>query len=312
MTGTMKAVRMHAYGGPEVLEFEDAPLPACTPEDVLVRVRAAAINPVDWKIREGDLQSMLHYRLPLIPGWDVAGEIVAIGADVETWAVGDAIISRPDISREGAYAEYIAIKANEIAPKPKTMNWLEAAAVPLAALTAWQCFELAGLRAGQTVLVHAASGGVGHFAVQLAKARGARVIATCSAANLDWVKQLGADEAIDYKQDDFTRLRDVDAVLDTLGGEVQEKSWSVLRPGGAQVSIITPPSEERAAQAGMRGLYVFVQPNGDQLAEISRLIDNGKVRAMIDSVYPLEQAAEAHRKSQTGHARGKIVLDVAA
>ena len=223
----MKAVRIHAYGGPELLHYEDVPRPWLKPDDLLIQVAAAAVNPVDWKIREGYLQGFLNHRLPLILGWDVAGTVVEIGPEAAGFQVGDAVYARPDIERNGSYAEFIAVKASEAALKPATLDFVHAAAVPLAALTAWQSLvDAAQLQAGQTVLIHAAAGGVGSFAVQLAKARGARVIATASAVNTGLAAELGADQFIDYTRTRFEDVaKDVDVVLDTIGGDTQERSW---------------------------------------------------------------------------------------
>lgn len=310
---TMKAVRIHAYGGPELLHYETAPRPVPNPDDLLIRVRAAAVNPVDWKIREGYLQGFLNHQLPLIPGWDVSGEVVNVGPEATGFKIGDAVYARPNIERDGSYAEYIAVKASEAAHKPTRLSHDHAAAVPLAALTAWQALvDVAQLQAGQTVLIHAAAGGVGSFAVQLAKARGAQVIATASAVNTGIVAELGADQFVDYTKTRFEEIvKDVDVVFDTLGGDTQDRSWQVLKPGGILVSIISPPVEETAAKHGVRSAFVFVQPNGQQLAAIARLIDEGRMKPIIHTVLPLSEARQAQVISQGGHARGKIVLHVA-
>lgn len=310
---TMKAVRIHAYGGLEVLHYEDVSMPKLNPDDVLIRVRAAAINPVDWKIREGYLQSALKHTLPLVLGWDVSGEVVEVGAQAAGLRVGDVVYVRPDIERDGGYAEYIAVKASEAARKPATLDHIHAAAVPLAALTAWQALvDAADLQGGQTVLVHAAAGGVGSLAVQLAKARGARVIATASAVNCGLVAELGADQFIDYTKTRFEdAVKGVDVVLDTIGGDTQERSWQVLKPGGILVSVVSPPSKEAAAERGVRRAFVFIHADGEQLSAIARLIDEGKMKPVIHSVLPLADARQGHAISQGGHARGKIVLHVA-
>ncbi len=311
---TMKAVRIHAYGGPEVLHYEEnVPLPTLEPEDILIRVRAAAVNPVDWKIREGYLQSALHHTLPLILGWDVSGEVVEVDPAVTEFKVGDEVYARPDIERDGGYAEYIAVKASDAARKPAGLDHIHAAAVPLAALTAWQSLvDAAQLQAGQTVLIHAAAGGVGSLAVQLAKARGARVIATASAINSGIVTELGADQFIDYAKTHFEDVaKDVDVVFDTIGGDTQKRSWQVLKPGGILVSVVSPPPEAVAATHGVRGAFVFIHPSGEQLTQIAGLIDGGQMQPVIHTVLPLDEVRQAHAISQTGHARGKIVLQVA-
>ena len=309
---TMKAVRIHAYGGPEVLVYEDTPLPAIADDDVLIRVYAAAVNPVDWIIRAGHLQEFLPYTLPLTLGWDVSGVVEAVGADVTSFKPGDEVYARPNIARDGAYAEYIAVKASEVAVKPKTVDHVHAAAVPLAAITAWHClFESAQLAAGQRVLIHAAAGGVGSYAVQFAHWKGAEVIGTASARNHDFLVELGANQVIDYQTTQFEDVVEpVDVVFDTMGGDVQERSWQVLKPGGILVSVVSPPSEAQASAHHCRGAYVFIQPRADWLAEIAQLIDAGQVKPIVDAVLPLSQAAEAHQLSESGHTRGKIVFQV--
>lgn len=309
---SMKAVRIHAYGGPESLTYEDVPVPAIAEDEVLIRVHAAAINPVDWKIREGYLQGFIDYDLPLILGWDVSGVVEAVGQQVTTFKPGDEVFSRPDIKRDGAYAKYIAVKASEVAFKPKTVNHIQAAAVPLAGITAWHClFEAAGLAAGQRVLIHAAAGGVGSYAVQFARWKGAYVIGTASARNQDFLLELGANEVIDYQTTQFEEIvQPVDVVFDTVGGDVQERSWQVVKPGGMLVSVVSPPAEEKAAAHHCRSAYVFIDPRADWLTEMAQLIDAGQVKPIVETVLPLDQAAEAHRLSQSGHTRGKIVLQV--
>ncbi len=311
----MKAIRIHAWGGPEVLKYEDAPDPALGDDDVLVRVHAAGVNPVDWKVREG--RTGIPYAMPMIPGWDLSGVVLATGAKVTRFLTkGEEVYGRPDIRRNGTYAELVAVRASELAQKPESIDHVHAAGVPLAALTAWQSlfnaapgFQGAHLQAGQTVLVHAAAGGVGSFAVQLAKVHGARVIGTCSAKNIDYVRSLGADEVVDYTKKRFEEVvRDVDVVIDLVGGETMSRSWGVLKKDGILVSIISPPSADEAARHGVRAGYVFVQPSADQLQSIATMIDAGKLRACVSKVLPLAQAREAHELSQSGHARGKIVL----
>ena len=310
----MKAIRIHAYGGPEVLRYEDAPKPEAGKGEVLIRVHAAGVNPVDWKVREGSFKGLLRYRLPLVLGWDVSGVIEAVGSGVSGFTSGDAVFSRPDIGRDGAYAEYIVVRASEVARKPASLDHVRAAAVPLAALTAWQSlFDAAGLRAGQTVLIHAAAGGVGHFAVQLAKWKGAGVIGTASARNADLVRALGADEVIDYTATRFEdAARGVDVVFDTLGGETQRRSWAVLKRGGTLVSIVSPLSRLKGALRGARGTFIFVQPSARQLAELAALIDGGRLKPVVETVLPLAEARQAHLLSQSGRTRGKIVLQVRA
>lgn len=310
---TMKAVAMHAYGGPEVLKYEDAARPDPATGEVLVRVHAAAVNPVDWKVRAGHLRGFLNYSLPLIPGWDLSGVVEATGAGVTDWKQGDAVYARPDLRRNGAYAEYIAVRASELGHKPRSIDHVQASAIPLACLTAWQAlFDAGGLKAGQRVLIHAAAGGVGTFAVQLAKWKGAHVVGTASERNHAFLRELGADEVIDYTKTNFEEVvRDVDVVLDTLAGQTRDRSWNVLKKDGILVSILGQPSPGDAAQRGVRAAGVFVEPNQAQLGEIAKLVDSGKLRPIIETVLPLAQAARAHEMNQTLHTRGKIVLQVA-
>ncbi|KAA0895482.1 NADP-dependent oxidoreductase [Oryzomonas rubra] len=308
----MKAVRIHAYGGPEALVYEDAPLPQPGKDEILVRVHAAAVNPVDWKIREGHLKGMLDSRLPLIMGWDVSGTVEAVGPEVVRFKVGDEVFSRPDIARDGAYAEFIVIRENEAAFKPQSIDHLHAAAIPLAGLTACKSlFAAAKLSAGQTILIHGAAGGVGTYAVQLAKWKGAHVIATASERNHDYLRELGADEVIAYQNVRFEdKVRDVDVVFDTIGGETQTRSWNVVKQGGVLVSIVSPPSQEEAVAHGVRPEFVFIQPDAAELSALAKLVDSGKLRVMVEAVLPLAEARRAQELSQNGHTRGKIVLKV--
>jgi NADPH:quinone reductase-like Zn-dependent oxidoreductase len=308
----MKAVRIHEYGGPEVLRYEEAPRPEAGSGEVLIRVHAAGVNPVDWKVRAGFAKDRLRYKMPFIPGWDVSGVVEGLGSGAARLKVGDAVYSRPDIARDGSYAEYIVVKESEVAHKPKSIDHVHAAAIPLAALTAWQAlFDAAQLSAGQTVLIHGAAGGVGSFAVQLAKIKGARVIATASKKNHDYLRSLGAEETIDYNTTKFENVvRNVDAVLDTITGETADRSYPVIKTGGVYVSILMPPSEEKARAHGIRAAHTFVQPNVEQLNEIARLVDAGKLKIPIEKVFPLAEARAAQELNAQGHTRGKIVLRV--
>ncbi|MCW3095436.1 MAG: NADPH:quinone reductase [Chthonomonadaceae bacterium] len=307
--GTMKAVRIHAFGGPEVLVYEDVPRPKPGADEILVRVHAAGVNPADWKIREGALGDGVH--LPLIPGMDIAGMIERTGSSVTDFAVGDAIYAFA-ASRGGGYAEYAVVKTEEAAHKPDSLDCVQAAAVPLAATTAWQAlFDEGGLLPGQTVLIHGASGGVGGFAVQFAKAKGAHVLATAGADHLDYVIGLGAEEVVNYQAVRFEKIiKDVDMVLDTIGGDTQQRSWQVLKPDGILVSTLglTPP--ETGTALGVRSASVMAHPNAAQLAEIGRLIDAGQVKVNLQTVLPLTEAHQAQALIQGGHSQGKIVLQV--
>jgi len=309
---TMKAVRVHEYGGPEVLRYEDAPRPEAGPGEVLIRVHAAAINPVDIAVRAGFFKERIKYPLPMIPGWDVSGVVEAVGPGVSRLKVGDEVYSRPDLGRNGSYAEYIAVKESEVALKPKSIDHMHAAAIPLAALTAWQAlFDAGKLSGGQTVLIHGAAGGVGSFAVQFARIKGARVIGTASQRNHDFLRSLGADQTIDYNTTKFeTVVHDVDMVLDCITGETADRSYGVIKNGGIYVSILMPPSAEKAAAHGVRTAHVFVQPNTEQLGEIAKLVDSGKLKITLEKVFPLADARAAQELNATKHTRGKIVLRV--
>jgi len=277
-----------------------------------VRVVAAAVNPIDWKIRQGHLKTMVPYVFPLTLGWDFSGVIEALGSEVSGLAVGDAVFSRPDIRRDGSYAEYVAVRAVEIARKPKTISHIEAASIPLVGITAWETIVSVGnLVAGQKALIHAASGGVGSLAVQIAKSRGAHVVATTSSANIELVRSLGADQVIDYRNQRFTdKVKDVDVVVDTVGGDVQASSWSVLRRGGILVSTVSVPSIERAAALGVRSAFVLISPNAAVLDQLAGLVDAGKLRPLIGGEFALRNVADAHALSESGRTVGKIVLYV--
>jgi NADPH:quinone reductase-like Zn-dependent oxidoreductase len=310
---TMQAMRFHSYGGPEVLVLEEAPRPEPGADEVLIRVQAAGVNPLDWKVRAGHVRQWLHHRLPLIPGWDVSGVVTEVGSKVTDFKAGDAVYGMLDFGRNGAYAEYVAAQVGHLAPKPGTVDHVQAAAVPLAALTAWQSlFEAGHLAGGQTVLIHAAAGGVGHFAVQFAKWQGARVMGTASADNAEFLRELGADVVIDYRSSRFEEElgEKVNLVLDTIGGETQERSWQVLKPEGLLVATLGITSPKTARQYGVSGKGVSVRPDPGQLEQIADLINAGKVKPAISKVLPLAQAVQAHKLSQAGHVRGKIVLQV--
>jgi NADPH:quinone reductase-like Zn-dependent oxidoreductase len=308
---TMKAVRLHRPGGPEALVYEDAPVPALTPGDALVRVHAAGISPAEftWGLYE---TSDGRSRLPKIPSHEVSGVVAAVAPGVRDVAVGDAVYGLTDFSRDGGAAEYVAAPAADLAPKPRSLDHASAAAIPLSALTAWQAlFDHGRVESGRRVLIHGGAGGVGGFAVQLARWRGAEVIATASARDVDFVRQLGADEVVDYHATPFqTVVRDVDVVLDTVGGTTLERSWSVLRPGGLLVTLLRPPSPDWAAGRAAAGLSVLVEPNRTQLNELSRLVDAGVIRPVVEAVLPLDRAREAYERGIRGHPRGKLVLAV--
>jgi NADPH:quinone reductase-like Zn-dependent oxidoreductase len=308
----MNAIRMHSYGGPEVLQYEDAPRPQIRKGEVLVRVHAAGVNPLDWKVRSGSMNGFIQHKLPLIPGWDVSGVVEEAGPGVSQFMKGDEVFAMADPTRDGAYADYIAVRATALAKKPKSLHHVRAAATPLSALAAWRSlFDLGHLQSGQRILIHGGSGGVGHFAVQFAKWKGGYVIATSSTKNHELLRKLGADETIDYTTQKFEDAANkIDIVLDTVGGETQERSWLVLKEGGVLISLVQRPSEQKARRFGVRGIMCSVEPDGAQLSKIAKLIDSSKLRPTIDRILPLSEARRGHELSQNGHIHGKIVLRV--
>jgi len=307
----MKAIRIHTLGAPEVLTLEDTPRPEPKAGEVLIRVKAASVNPVDYKIRSGQFMKG-KIPLPTTLGRDVAGLIEAVGPGVTTFKTGDEVYAFL-AAESGGYAEFAVAKENEVAPKPASLDFVQAAAIPLAAETAWQAlFDHGQLKAGETVLIHGAGGGVGHLAVQFAKAKGARVIATASGADVELVRKLGADEVIDYKAKPFDQaMREVDLVIDLIGGETQTKSWKVLKDGGRMVSTLQPPSQEEAQRKHAQAKVFMAEAHAEQLREIGQLIDQGKVRVVISGTLPLAQAKEAHEQMEHEHTQGKLVLTVA-
>ena len=306
---TMKAVRVYEYGGPEVLVYEDAPKPEPAADEILVRVKARGVNPIDWKIREGQTKAWLNYQMPFIPGSEVAGVVEEVGSEITKFKVGDEVFAYPGLMRGGSYADFAIIKEAETALKPKSLDFIHAVALVVGPLTAWQAFELGSLQAGQKVLAHAAAGGVGSAAVQLAKIRGAYVIGTASARNAEFVKDLGADEVIDYTATPFEEVvQNIDLVFDLAGGLTQERSYSVLKKGGAMITAVHPPTPGRDAEYGVKTAMVVVQPNSAQLAQFAAWADEGRLKPVVSTVLPLNEARQAQELSQTGHVRGKIVL----
>ncbi|MER8085573.1 NADP-dependent oxidoreductase [Streptomyces sp. NPDC058316] len=307
----MKAISYSSYGGADVLEYGERPDPKVGPDTVLVKVRAAAVNPVDWKAREGHLDSGLDAVFPVIPGWDVSGVVVQPGIAVDEFAVGDEVIGyvREDFLCRGTFAEYVAAPVRTLARKPLSLSFEEAAGLPLAGLTAYQVLHRAlRIRDGETVLVHAAAGGVGSLAVQLARHMGARAIGTASEPNHDHVRALGG-EPVAYGEGLADRLRalapdGVDAAFDTVGGEALRVSAEVLRPGGRLASITD------AEVLSYGGRYAFVRPDAKDLAHLAELAEQGVVTVHVDRVFPLERAADAHRLNEQGRTRGKIVVTV--
>jgi NADPH:quinone reductase-like Zn-dependent oxidoreductase len=309
----MKAIHLHVRGGPEQLIYEDAPKPSLKCGDALVRVHSCAITRTELTWPETYTTQNGADRLPTIPGHEISGVVEAVGPNAVDAKVGDQVYALADFWRDGAAAEYVAVNAADLAIKPENLNYTQAAAVPLAALTAWQAlFDHAGLIAGQEILIHGATGGVGSFAVQLARWRGAFVVGTARADHLELAQQLGVDKVIDYTANRFEdAVRDADVVFDTVGGETLERSWDVVRRGGVLVTIVSdgaPP--DMAERHGVRGMFFIVKPSRAELREITRLIEAGKLRPLIEATFPLERAREAFEHGASGHNHGKIVLQV--
>jgi len=334
----MKAAFIRRYGGNAVIELGELPAPQAGPGELLVEVHAASVNPVDFKIRDGLLKMIVPFGFPLILGNDLSGVVKAVGTGVTRFRPGDAVFARMDKRRIGAFAEFAVVAEADAAAKPANLTHIEAAAVPLAGLTAWQAlFEIGGLKAGQKVLIHAGSGGVGTFAIQLARHAGATVATTVGARNAELARNLGANVVIDYKSQ---RFEDVvsgqDMVFDTQAGDIQHRSFAVLKRGGVLVSIAGKPDGRLVRQWGLNPLlgvlldflsrktlrlakrhgvryeYLFMHPSGEQLAQLGRLLAEGSVKTVIDKVFPLEQVREALAYSEAGHATGKVVVEVKA
>lgn len=311
---TMQALRIHAYGGVEEFTLDHVALPAPAAGEVLVRIKAAGVNPVDWKTRKGGgVAGMLGDAFPLTLGWDVSGEVAALGAGVTGFRIGDEVYGMIRFPKPGgAYAQYATAPVDHLSLKPVSVGHVEASALPVAALTAWQAlFDTADLKDGQRVLIHAAAGGVGHLAVQLAKWKGAYVVGTASRGNHDFVKSLGADEVFDYSAGRFEEeLKDFDVVLDAVGPDVAARSYPVLRKGGMLVSITRSGDAEAAARFFVRQQNIMVRPDRDQLKAIAGLIDGGHLRTFIERTFPLAEAGKAHALGEIGRNRGKIVLTI--
>ncbi len=309
----MKSVRIHSFGGPDVLAFDELPLPTPGEGEVLIKVHAASVNPVDWKIRDGSYPAASEDKLPMPLGRDVSGIVAAVGPGMEDVRSGDAVMAFLGRDR-GGYSEFVLARREEIAPKPRSLSHTEAAAVPLAAMTASQgLFRHGGLEPSQHVLIHGGAGGVGHFAIQLAKARGAWVATTVSARDVDFAHACGADKVIDYKATRFEdEVEPVDVVFDLISGETRQRSFSVLKPGGVLVSTLGTPDEDEASRRGVRVAGYMAEPDAAELAEIGRLIDEGKVRVAVQATYPFSQAAKAQDDQENGHSQGKVVLELVA
>lgn len=307
---TMNAVVVREYGGPDVLKYGQVPKPTLGEGEVLIRVEAAGVNPGEAKIRQGDFAE--YHTLPFILGYDIAGTIAEVARGVVDAAVGDAVYTNCDSTRDGGNAEFVAVQADEVAPRPRTLSAVEAASVPLSGLTAWQALaDVAHLAPGQSVLVHGAGGAVGSFAVQFAKVMDATVYATASGEDKEYVQSLGADTVIDYKTQKFEEIaQGMDVVLDTQGGDTQKRSWGTLKPGGLLISFSAPTDAEVAQAHGVRAHMMGVEPNAAQLGQIAGLIDEGRVRTRVGLVLPLSEARQAHERLAQGSTHGKIILIV--
>lgn len=304
----MKAIRVEQYGQPEGLTLQELPSPVPEHGEVLIAVAGSGVNPIDWKVLSGAMKAFIPLPLPYTPGVEVAGRIKAIGNDVEGFAIGDEVFGFINIV--GGYATEVVASADRLAHRPHRLSALQASGVPAVALTAWQALhEHAHIMPGQRVLIHGAAGGVGSMAVQMARIAGATVIATASARNHDYLRQLGATQLIDYNQTAFEHVVDpVDVVLDLVGDDTQTRSWSVLKPGGVLVSPVSPPDASRAEAAQARGKHFATRSDGAQLKKIASLFDTGELEIEVEAL-PLSQAADALRQSQGRHTRGKLVLD---
>jgi len=309
---TMKAIVAHQWGGPEVLKVEEVMQPRPKENEILIKTFAAGVNSFDGPLLSGKYAKAFGTQLPWIPGYDVAGTVEKIGANVKKFKAGDPVYAFISIPNGGGYAEYALAKENQAALKPATLTFAEAAGVPSVALTAWQSLvDKANVQSGQTVLIQGASGGVGMFAIPIAKIRGAKVLATASTTNQDFLKELGADVAIDYKTQKFEDIaKDVDVVVDGVGGETLKRSYPIVRKGGILVSLVGRVDQAELDRYGIHGISLEAEYNGDQLAEIGKLIDAKKIKVIVSDTFPLADAAKALAKADTGHARGKIVLKV--
>jgi NADPH:quinone reductase-like Zn-dependent oxidoreductase len=309
----MKAIVAQQYGGPEVLKLEDVPVPTPKDDEILVKVFAAGVNSFDGTLRSGKYGKRPNgTQLPWHPGYDIAGVVEKVGAKVTKFKSGDAVYAMINILKGGGYAEYSVAREKDAALKPSTINFVEAAGAPSVALTSWQAIvDKANVQSGQNVLIHGASGGIGLFAIPIAKIRGAKVFATASTANQDFLKELGADVAIDYKTQKFEDIaKDVDVVIDAVGGETLRRSYPSVKKGGIIVSLSDDVDKAQLEKYGIRGMSEVVQNNGDELAQIGKLIDDKKIKVVVSETFPLADASKAQAKADLGHTRGKIVLKI--
>ncbi|ASN06665.1 NADP-dependent oxidoreductase [Virgibacillus necropolis] len=310
----MKAIIIESYGSSDQLIEKEVPMPTIEDNQVLLELHATSINPIDWKLREGYLQEKLPFEFPIILGWDAAGIIKEVGANVTNFQIGDYVFARPETTAGGTYAEYTSVDEDLLAKMPENLSFDEAASVPLAGLTAWQCLvDFSNIKSDDRVLIHAGSGGVGNFAIQIAKSFGAHVASTASGKNEAFLKELGVDEFINYKEENFEDvIKEFDIVLDTMGGEIQERSFDVLKKGGKLVSIVQPPDEEKGKAKGITAGFHWLESNGKQLAELGNLIKREQVETNVGHTFPFTQEGlqEAHKLSESHHAKGKIVIKI--
>ncbi|WP_203341186.1 NADP-dependent oxidoreductase [Planococcus beijingensis] len=310
----MKAIVIDSYGGKEQLKEQQVEKPAIMDNQVLVEIHATSINPIDWKLREGYLKEMLPWEFPIILGWDAAGIIAEVGKDVKHFKVGDRVFARPATTRQGTYAEYVPVDEDLLAHMPESMTFEEGAAIPLTGLTAYQCLvDFAEVKKGDKVLIHAGAGGVGSMAIQIANSIGAYVATTASDKNDELVKSLGANRVINYREEDFSELlEDFDAVLDTMGGEVLDKSFKILKKGGKLISIAGQPSAEKAEQHEVKASDFWLEPSGEQLKKLANLYVSGELKPTIGEVFAFTERGlqDAHELSESHHARGKIIIKI--
>lgn len=308
----MKAATIHQFGGINEIHVEEVAMPTISSNEVLVKVIASSINQLDWRLRAGEI-THIPITFPHTLGWDLSGVIMEVGSEVSKFKVGDAIYSRPEVAKNGSHAEYIAIDANDVAFKPATISFAAAATLPIASITAWRSlFNFGELEAGQKVLIHAGAGSLGCIAIQLAKNAGAYVITTATAKQHDFVKSLGADEAIDYETEHFQdMLSNIDIVLDTIGDQVQLDSYSVLKPNGILVAVNKYPDMEKAQSLGVQAKFLVCTPDGELLKKVAALVDAGKVRPIVGYEYALKDIHKAYELSESKKAKGKIVIHIA-
>lgn len=310
----MKAIVIDQYGDREELKEREIEKPKPKSDEVLIEVHSASVNPIDWKLREGYLEEMFSFDFPIILGWDASGIVKEIGSEVESIEVGDRVFVRPELTNRGTYAEYTTAKENLVAKIPANISFEQAAAVPLAGLTAYQCLtDVGDLEKNHKVLIHAGAGGVGSFGIQIAKNLGAYVATTGSTKNVEFLKSLGADEVIDYTKADFSeKLADYDLVVDTLGGEIQAKSLDILKKGGKLVSIVEEPDQQVVKEKEVEATLHWLIPNGDQLATLAEMMEKEKLKPIVGSEFPFSEKGlkDAHQLSESHHARGKIIINI--